>query len=268
MSETRPEPSSYEAVLGVIDQRQDRVTVASQDFQPDPDFALRGLAWNPLCDPAMPLIGLVIRLHSLDWHDNVIALHQNVSNQISTIMEEVNQLDYDPGTLKAYSYSLCLLVDEIVMRTPWGKSSAWSQRSLLSTFHQETWGGEKFFTLLTRMCNEAARYQHVLEFMYLCLCMGLKGKYGNQDGGDDQVQKIITHLHGVLRPLRGETPTRLTDPLSHVAPRNYRIKRAWPLWTPWAMAAALLLAAYSLYAMRLNSVTEQVLVSLERILNL
>ncbi len=68
--------------------------------------------------------------------------------------------------------------------------------------------------------------------------------------------------------MRGETPTRLTDPLSHVAPRNYRIKRAWPLWTPWAMAAALLLAAYSLYAMRLNSVTEQVLVSLERILNL
>lgn len=234
----------------------------------DPEFDMRGLAWNPLCDAATPLIGLVIRLRRLDRHDNVPALYQSVSNQITTIMEEVRQLDYDAGMLKAYSYSLCLLLDEVVMSTTWGKSSTWSARSLLSQFHEETWGGEKFFTVMNNMIPEAARYQHVLEFMYQCLVSGLKGKYGAHAKGDDEIQKIINQLHGLLRPLRGETPKRLTDPLKNVAPRNYRIKHAWPLWTPWALAAVVLVTAYSIYTMRLNAITREVLTSLDKILKL
>ena len=234
----------------------------------DPEFDMRGLAWNPLCDAATPLIGLVIRLRRLDQHDDVPTLYRSVSNQITTIMEEVRQLDYDAGMLKAYSYSLCLLLDEVVMATTWGRLSSWSERSLLSQFHEETQGGERFFTVMNNMIPEAARYQHVLEFMYQCLITGLKGKYGAHTKGDDEIQKIINQLHGLLRPLRGETPKRLTHPLVNVAPRNYRIKRAWPLWTPWALAAALLTVAYTIYTIRLNAITQEVLASLERILNL
>ena len=234
----------------------------------DPEFVMRGVAWNPLCDAATPLIGLVIRIRRLDQHADVPALYRSVSNQITTIMEEVGQLDYDAGTLKVYSYSLCLLLDEVVMSTTWGRLSSWSERSLLSQFHGETRGGERFFTVMNNMIPEAARYQHVLEFMYQCLVSGLKGKYGAHTKGDDEIQKIINQLHGLLRPLRGEAPKRLTDPLKNVAPRNYRIKRAWPLWTPWALAAVVLTCAYTIYSLRLNSITQEVLASLERILNL
>nr|WP_314569538.1 type IVB secretion system protein IcmH/DotU [uncultured Pseudomonas sp.] len=227
---------------------------------------MRGLAWNPLCGAATPLIGLVIRLRHLDQHDNVPALYQAVRSHITTIIEEVGQLGYEPSTLKAYSYSLCLLVDEVVMHTPWGRSSEWSEDSLLNAFHQETWGGERFFTVMNNMIPEAARYQHALEFMYQCLISGLKGKYGAHSKGDEEIEKIITQLHGLLRPLRGETPKRLTDPLANVAPRNYRIKRAWPLWTPWAMAAVVLTVAYTIYSMRLNAITQEVLASLNKIL--
>jgi type VI protein secretion system component VasF len=45
-------------------------------------------------------------------------------------------------------------------------------------------------------------------------------------------------------------------------------KRTWPLWTPWAMAAVVLAVAYTIYTIRLNAITQEVLVSLERILNL
>ena len=234
----------------------------------DPEFDMRGVAWNPLCDAATPLIGLVIRIRRLTQHDDVPALYQAVRNHITAIMEEVSQLDYDAGMLKAYFYSLCLLVDEVVMGTPWGRSSEWSQDSLLNAFHQETWGGERFFIVMNNMIPEAARYQHVLEFMYQCLISGLKGKYGAHPKGDDEIQKIIDQLHGLLRPLRGETPKRLTDPLTNVAPRNYRIKRVWPLWAPWAMAAVVLTVAYTIYSMRLNALTQEVLVSLNKILAL
>ncbi|WP_339532962.1 type IVB secretion system protein IcmH/DotU [Pseudomonas mucidolens] len=268
MTKATPDSWRHEEACGALDDDSATRYVTSHTDLADPEFEMRGLSWNPLCDAATPLIGLVIRLRHLDRHDDVPALYQSVSNQIITVMEEVSQLDYDAGTLKAYSYSLCLLLDEVVMSTSWGRLSSWSARSLLSQFHGETRGGEKFFTVLVNMIPEAARYQHVLEFMYQCLISGLKGKYGTHVKGDDEIQKILNHLHSLLRPLRGETPKRLSDPLSHVAPRNYRIKRAWPLWTPWAVATVVLMTVYTIYTLRLNAITQQVLVSLEGILNL
>ena len=236
--------------------------------QPDPEFQLRGLAYNPLADAAMPLFGLVIRLRSLDQCNDVPALYRSVHNQITTILEEVRKSDYDDATRLAYSYSLCLLMDETVMATPWGKHSTWSGCSLLSDIHKETWGGEKFFTVLSRLQMDAAKYPHLLEFMYLCLCMGLKGKYALQPNGDGERQKIIAKLHRTLRELRGPAPERLTDPLSNVAPRHYRVNQQWPWWTPWVAVTAVLVVAYTVYAIRLNGITREVLNALDGVLTL
>jgi type VI secretion system protein ImpK len=104
--------------------------------------------------------------------------------------------------------------------------------------------------------------------MYFCLCLGLKGKYAIQAKGDEELQKIITRLHRILRELRGPAPERLTEPLDNVAPRHYRINRQWPWWAPWTIAAGLLVAIYTFYTLRLNAITEQVLHSLDSILKM
>lgn len=235
-------------------------------YPPDPEFQLRGAFDNPMLDAAMALFGLSFRLATLDHHDNVKTLYDDVSNQIRSLLEEVRQLGYDDASFKAYSYSLCLFMDETVMSRPWGMRSVWSQHPLLSEFHKETWGGEKFFTLLERMSSEAAKYQDVLEFMYFCVCLGLKGKYAVHDKGDEQLHKIIARLQRVIRELRGPTPQQLTDPLANVAPRHFRIRRQWPWWSPWLGASVLLTGIYAVYALRLNSITQQVLQSLDNIL--
>lgn len=41
-------------------------------------------------------------------------------------------------------YCLCTALDEAAALTPWGNNSVWSGSGLLVTFHNETWGGEKF----------------------------------------------------------------------------------------------------------------------------
>lgn len=261
-------PDMAESASDLSYQTESAATPSSPPRSLAPDFQLRGQSRNPLTDATMPLFGLAIRLVSLDGCEDVETLYEGVHNQITTLIEEARQQNYDSATQLAYSYSLCLFMDEAVMGTDWGKHSSWSRCSLLSSFHKETWGGEKFFTVLSRMQMEADKYQHVLEFMYLCLCMGLKGKYAIQVKGDEELQKIITRLHRVLRELRGETPERLTDALAYVAPRNYRANRRWPWWTPWAVATAVLLSAYTVYALRLNTITHQVLQSLDGILKL
>lgn len=208
----------------------------------------------------------MIRLRRLDRCDDIPKLYASVRDQITALSEEVRQLGYDGATQLAYRYALCAFIDEAVMATAWGQASLWRERSLLSYHHNETWGGEKFFTVLARMQIDPARYRDVLEFKYLCLCLGFQGKYGQQHNNRDTLNSIIVKLHRILRVQRGDAPERLTDGTDNVASRRYRLARQWPLWTPWAIAAVVVAAAYVYFSVRLGGTTEQVLRSLENIL--
>lgn len=255
-----------QSVSAAADAKRAITTAVCAGYPADPDFQLRGGYANPMVDAAMPLFGLVIRLRTLDDLPNIVDVHKQVRTQVDNILEEMRQHNYDPAHLLAYSYALCLHLDEAVMNRPWGKNSCWSHEPLLSIFHQETWGGEKFFTVLARMMQEPLRYQDVLEFMYLCLCLGLKGKYGIAPKGDDALNALIAKLHAVIRELRGPVPEQVCDPLSNVAPRNYRMNRHWPWWSPLVLSAVAMAAIYGIYSYRLHLITTEVLASLNGIL--
>jgi len=113
------------------------------DYVPDPDFQVRGAFENQMIDAVMPLFGLVIRLRKQESHRDIPFLYNAVYNQVNAILEEMRQYDYEPAQLQAHSYALCLYLDEAVMSTPWGKSSLWSQKPLLSVFHHETWAARR-----------------------------------------------------------------------------------------------------------------------------
>lgn len=57
-------------------------------------------------------------------------------------------------TIVEARYCLCTALDEAAALTPWGSSGVWSSNGLLVTFHNETWGGEKFFRLLARLSQK------------------------------------------------------------------------------------------------------------------
>lgn len=235
-------------------------------YPADPDFQLRGGYDNLMLDAAAPLFGLAIRLRTLDELPNIKDVHQKVRKQIENIQEEMRQHGYEPAQLLAYSYALCLYIDEAVMERPWGKNSCWSQEPLLSIFHDETWGGEKFFTVLSRLMQEPARYQDVLEFMYFALCLGLRGKYAIAPKGEETLNALIHQLHGMLRELRGPTPEEVCDPYTNVAPRNFRMNRQLPWWSPLVISVLAMAVAYGIYSYRLHLITTEVLESLNGIL--
>lgn len=237
-----------------------------EGYPADPQFQLRGGYDNLMLDAAAPLFGLVMRLRTLDQLPDIQRVHQQVRNQIENIQEEIRQHGYEPAQALAYSYALCLYIDEAVMERPWGKNSCWSQEPLLSIFHDETWGGEKFFTVLARLMQEPARYQDVLEFMYFALCLGLKGKYAIAPKGEETLNALIHQLHGMLRELRGPAPEAVCDPYTHVAPRNLRVNRQWPWWSPLVISLVAMAVAYGIYSYRLHLITTEVLESLNGIL--
>lgn len=236
-------------------------------YPADPQFQLRGGHSNLMVDAASPLFGLAMRLRTLDALPNIAEVRQQVHTQISAILEEVGQRGYEAAQMQAYSYALCLHLDEVVMATPWGCNSVWSGRTLLSDFHQETQGGEKVFAVLSRMMQEPERFQDVLEFLYLCLCFGLKGKYAIEPKGDETLEALITELHGIIRQLRGPVPEDVCDPYTNVVVRPYRKPRNWlPWWSPLVISALAMVAVYNFYSYRLSLLTAEVLESLDLIL--
>ncbi|MBC3409953.1 DotU family type IV/VI secretion system protein [Pseudomonas sp. SWRI51] len=239
-----------------------------EQYPADPEFQLRGGYANPLVDAAMPLFGLVIRLRTLDELPHIDEVHRQVRNQIDTVLEEMRQHSYEPALLLAYSYALCLFIDEAVMDRPWGRNCRWSHEPLLSIFHHETWGGEKFFTVLSRLMHEPERYQDVLELMHLCLCLGLKGKYAIAPRGDEALNALIRKVYSVIRELRGPVPLEVCTPLAHVAKRNFRMARKWPWWSPLTLSVGVMGVAYSIYSYRLQLITAEVLQSLENLLHI
>ncbi len=243
-------------------------TLSKKDYEADFQFEMRGNSLNPLIDAAHSLFAMVIHLRRIVDPDDADKLYPIVRDQISTLAEEARQRGYDPVSQLAYRYALCAFVDEAVMGTDWGAKSTWRDRSLLSYHHNETWGGEKFFTVLARMQMDPARYRDVLEFKYLCLCLGFQGTYGQRHDSQEVLNGIIVKLHRVLRMQRGDTPERLADDPGNVVSRRYRLPRQWPLWTPWVLAVVVVTGSYFYFSISLGNLTAQVIRSLDYILRL
>lgn len=57
----------------------------------------------------------------------------------------------------AARYILCTFLDETAASTPWGSGGVWARKTLLVRFHNEVWGGEKVFMLLSKLAESPTR---------------------------------------------------------------------------------------------------------------
>ncbi|MBA0484477.1 DotU family type IV/VI secretion system protein [Stenotrophomonas maltophilia] len=241
-------------------------TAEGIDVDPELHFQMRGHSCNPMVDAAQPLLALAIRIRRIDAPMDAKALHARIRNQLVTMENELRLHGYEAGTLSAYRYCLCSFLDEAVMATPWGSQSEWAQHSLLSACHNETWGGEKFFSILSRLMTQPEHFRDVLEFLYLCLCLGFKGRYQLERDGQDSISTIMRRLHRRLRQMRGMAPATLTESLDKPIHRRYRLVRLLPSFSPWVAAALVMVAAYCTYAFYLDAMTAEVLGALDIVL--
>src|SRR5436190_1176230 len=79
-----------------------------------------------------------------------------------------------------------------------------SGSNLLVTFHDETWGGEKFFQLLAKLAQNPQQHAHLLELMYYCLALGFEGRFRIVDNGRTQLETLKQRLLTILHQVRGE----------------------------------------------------------------
>ncbi|MBL4829778.1 MAG: type IVB secretion system protein IcmH/DotU [Aliivibrio sp.] len=188
-----------------FEQLQERMVYAARLKSEEQSF----VGINPLVDAAAPILGLAAEL-KLETFQDIDLLKARLIDEIKTFEFQALNFGVENNYISLSRYLLCTFVDEAVVTTPWGHNSSWSQQSMLSTFHNETYGGEKFFLLLEKLSRNPAKFLNLLELIYLCLSLGFEGKYRVLSRGLIELDTIRDSLYRQIRSLRGDEPKGLS----------------------------------------------------------
>lgn len=212
---------------------------------------------NPLEKAASGLLALLTQLNQLPQHPDPAGLKQNIMLEIKQFQQQAQATGIDQETVFTARYVLCTVLDEAVLNTPWGQESGWAQQSLLSHFHKEVSGGERFFQLLKSLGSNPTHNRDLLELMYLCLSFGFEGRYRLNPDGKDKLMRIREWLFNLIQTQRGQPEASLSPHWRGVTDQRNPLLRLIPLWVMAAVAAGILVMAFALISLLLNKQSDR-----------
>lgn len=213
------------------------------DFNPgkfQTDFGL-----NVLVNSSAMLIAVFTKTRVALSHPDVGGLHQQLVNELKLFEAKSKEEGVKPEIILAARYLLCTILDEAVLNTPWGAESAWTQKTLLSVFHNETEGGEKFFLLLDRMRNSPAENIDILELMYIFISLGYEGKYRVMRGGRETLEELRDDLFQLIRSHRGEFERALSPSWKGLGKTRNTLTQYVPMWVVASIFCGVMVISYS-----------------------
>ena len=224
-----------------------------------------GLGLNPLVRAANPLFDLLTPLRSMTSHPDVEQLRMQLVGAIKQFEAKAKAAHVGHDALAAARFSLCTLLDEAISSTPWGGGGVWASRSLLVAFHNEASGGEKFFLILHKLAQDVPANLHVLELMYLCLALGLEGRYRVIENGRSQLEVLRERLQQLLQTQRGPFEPQLSPHWQGASGKGEPLWRMVPVWILAAGAAVVFIVVQLGLSWRLNQFSDPVFTSLHQI---
>ncbi|MCQ4167288.1 DotU family type VI secretion system protein [Tahibacter harae] len=201
---------------------------------------------TPLIAVANPILNLVYQIRTLVHNADPERLRNYLADEIRRFDANAKAQGVPAEHIVAARYCLCTVLDEAAAQTPWGGSGAWSKNSLLVTFHNETWGGEKFFQLLAKLAQSPSQHLDVLELMYYCIALGFEGRYRIVSNGQSQLENLKRRLADIIKNGRG-VPDRALS--LHWQGHAAELPRIWgmvPVWVSAILAVVLGVGVYML----------------------
>lgn len=198
---------------------------------------------NPLIAAAAPLLRAAVQIRSMASCADPIALRDALARGVRRFEAQARASGVAPEHVTAARYIVCTMLDEAASGTPWG-AGVWARQSLLITFHNEAWGGEKVFQLLARIAQKPAQHLSLLELMNAVLALGFEGRYRVAGEGRQTLDTLRERLYQLIRKERGEPDRALSPHWRGVAAARSRVTEMLPVWVVAAFAALVLAAAY------------------------
>ena len=219
------------------------------------DIAVGG---DVLAEAAAPLLQLMARLRNTASPPDSGDLYQRTVRQIRVFEQEARDKGVPLEQLRPAHYALCASLDDIVLNTPWGSSGTWSQRSLVSTFHQEVRSGERFFDVLKQMCENPGRFLPVIKLMYVCMSLGFVGQYRLSRRGIGDINRIREETYAVIARQQKPAEPALAPHTKGVNAPYRPVRFVVPLWVAAAAGFGIIGALFLWFSISLNSASDTV----------
>ena len=238
-----------------FEQLEQRMIYAAR-MRPAQTFSI---SLNSLVAAASEVLSEVVRLKHAKTREDLAPLNRRLTNAGREFEVRAAQNGAESSEVMTARYVLCTVVDEAVVTTVWGSESEWSKISLLSSFHSETFGGEKVFSLLEQLSKNPVRHLPMLELLYLCLALGFEGKYRVQPRGMLELEGIRDALYRQIRQLRGDVPRELSPQWQGLSQQRRHLVRIVPAWMVVLFTLVCLGVMYSGFAWVLGEQRQTVL---------
>jgi type VI secretion system protein ImpK len=217
---------------------------------------------NPLITAALPILDLVVQIKNRAVHNNIEHLRDRVVAEINAFERRITPLGLSPQTIRASRYALCATIDDVVLNTPWGSRSIWTQRSMVGSFHNEVLGGDRFWELVNQLKKDAAINLDLLELLYCCISLGFEGKYRVMQRGASELFQVREDLYRVIRNNRGDFERSLSPHWQGAAKKHKGLAMLIPNWVVAVVALGVLALAYAIFIFLLNARSDVVYESL------
>lgn len=214
---------------------------------------------SALAAAAVPLLGLSARLRGMTGQVDVNAVRESVYQELHGFAKAGREGGVQPELLRASHYAVAATIDDVVMNTPWGAHSGWNKRTMVSAFHGDVEGGERFYAYLERMTQAPTVNRSALQIMYDCMSLGFLGRYRLRARGPAEHDQVREKVWQILRNLAGPLERELSPDWRGVdapAKLQHRQIPAWLVATLAAVLAALIFGAF-LLALNVRSGTTQ-----------
>lgn len=226
---------------------------------------LPGRGINPIVDAATVLLALATRLRRIRQTQDIAGLRERAIAELKRFEQRLRAQSLPQNQLRDAHYAICATIDDIVLNSPWGSQSLWSQQSLLSTFHADVAGGERFFESLRTFQSDPARNMAVLELMFVCLGIGFEGRYRVHPRGGSELARIQEELYQIIRQFRGETERELSPHWRGEPAPHRSIATLVPSWVTALVVAVVLLTVYMGLSFTLNDASDPIFAELARL---
>ncbi len=158
---------------------------------------------SPLLNAAADLLGILVSIPRQSEPQNVDRFRQNLLEGVARFRQNGIHLEYHPSVIEKSCFVLCAAFDEAILYTHWGEKVRWENHSLLSKLFSERNGGEVFFQILDKACQQPGKLVDFIELQYVMLVLGFEGRYREHDEGI--LHEIKSDVYTIVSDYRSES---------------------------------------------------------------
>lgn len=221
---------------------------------------------NPLVEAASSLIAMAVRLRHTTNQSDVPALRDRIVRELKRFEQALRARNVEEGTIRTAHFALCALIDDLVLKTPWGHQSNWRAQTLTGVFHNDVRAGERFFDpILKRLRANPGPNIDLIELMYLCVSLGFEGMYRGAENGPAEIARLREAVYAEIRRCRGDFERELSPHWQGIAAAHKPLASQIPLWVFALASGAVLTAVFIGFVFALGNLSEPVFAQIPRL---